>query len=49
MKRLLTAIFVITLASGAGAQTPAAGGGEVVDRMVAVVNGAELITYSDLL
>ena len=49
MKRLLTVIFVITLASGAGAQTPAAGGGEVVDRMVAVVNGAELITYSDLL
>src|SRR5688500_9246432 len=35
--------------SRAGAQTPAAGGGEVVDRMVAVVNGAELITYSDLL
>ncbi|MBV9925314.1 MAG: hypothetical protein JOZ96_09895 [Acidobacteria bacterium] len=31
------------------AQTPAAGGGEVVDRMVAVVNGSELITYSDLL
>jgi hypothetical protein len=30
-------------------QTPAAGGGEVVDRMVAVVNGSELITYSDLL
>ncbi len=49
MKRLLTAIFVITLATGARAQTPAAGGGEVVDRMVAVVNGAELITYSDLL
>ena len=49
MRRLLTAIFVVTLASGAGAQTPAAGGGEVVDRMVAVVNGAELITYSDLL
>ncbi len=49
MKRLLTAIFVITLAQGARAQTPAAGGGEVVDRMVAVVNGGELITYSDLL
>ncbi|MCA1618538.1 MAG: SurA N-terminal domain-containing protein [Acidobacteria bacterium] len=49
MKRLLTAIFVITLAQGARAQTPAAGGGEVVDRMVAVVNGSELITYSDLL
>ncbi|HEX8501993.1 MAG TPA: hypothetical protein VF659_15525 [Pyrinomonadaceae bacterium] len=49
MKRLLSAIFVVVLASGAAAQTPAAGGGEVVDRMVAVVNGGELITYSDLL
>lgn len=50
MKRLLLAIFIIALASSAaGAQTPAAGGGEVVDRMVAVVNGSELITYSDLL
>jgi hypothetical protein len=37
------------LPSRVSAQTPAAGGGEVVDRMVAVVNGAELITYSDLL
>jgi len=37
------------LTSHAGAQTPATGGGEVVDRMVAVVNGSELITYSDLL
>ena len=37
------------LPSRASAQTPAAGGGEVVDRMVAVVNDAELITYSDLL
>src|SRR5215208_7012877 len=27
----------------------AQGGGEVVDRMVAIVNGGELITYSDLL
>jgi hypothetical protein len=49
MKRLLTVIFIAALSSGAGAQTPAAGGGEVVDRMVAVVNGSELITYSDLL
>ena len=32
----------------ASAQTPASGG-EVVDRMVAIVNGKELITYSDLL
>jgi hypothetical protein len=37
------------LTTVARAQTPAAGGGEVVDRMVAVVNSAELITYSDLL
>ena len=50
MKRLLTAIFfAAALAPCARAQTPAAGGGEVVDRMVVVVNGAELITYSDLL
>ncbi|HEX8354852.1 MAG TPA: hypothetical protein VF611_18235 [Pyrinomonadaceae bacterium] len=39
----------LLLTSRAGAQTPAAGGGEVVDRIVAVVNGSELITYSDLL
>ena len=31
------------------AQTPAQSGGEIVDRMVAVVNGNGLITYSDLL
>ncbi len=49
MKRLLTAILILTLAPVARAQTPATGGGEVVDRMVAVVNSAELITYSDLL
>ena len=49
MKRLLSAILILTFATLARAQTPAAGGGEVVDRMVAIVNGAELITYSDLL
>jgi hypothetical protein len=49
MRRLLTAILLLALARGASAQTPAAGGGEVVDRMVAVVNESELITYSDLL
>src|SRR5919205_108299 len=49
MKRLLLAIVILTLATVTSAQTPAAGGGEVVDRMVAVVNGSELITYSDLL
>src|SRR5918998_1702041 len=41
--------LILTFAAPARAQTPAAGGGEVVDRMVAVVNDAELITYSDLL
>ena len=49
MKRLLPAILILTFATVARAQTPAAGGGEVVDRMVAIVNDAELITYSDLL
>ncbi|HEX8722272.1 MAG TPA: hypothetical protein VF736_16780 [Pyrinomonadaceae bacterium] len=49
MKRLLPAIMVFLLPCAGVAQTPAAGGGEVVDRMVAVVNGSELITYSDLL
>ncbi|MDT5269332.1 MAG: hypothetical protein QOH49_1518 [Acidobacteriota bacterium] len=49
MKQLLPAILILTFVTGARAQTPAAGGGEVVDRMVAVVNGSELITYSDLL
>ena len=49
MKRLLLVILILTSAAVARAQTPAAGGGEVVDRMVAIVNDAELITYSDLL
>ena len=49
MKTLLSAILILMLATVARAQTPAAGGGEVVDRMVAIVNGSELITYSDLL
>ena len=49
MKRLLLVILILTFAAGARAQTPAAGGGEVVDRMVAIVNDSELITYSDLL
>jgi hypothetical protein len=49
MKRLLSSILILTSATVAGAQTPAAGGGEVVDRMVAIVNDGELITYSDLL
>src|SRR3982750_1875920 len=37
------------LPSRVSAQTPAQGGGEIVDRMVAIVNGNGLITYSDLL
>lgn len=37
------------LPSRADAQTPAQGGGEIVDRIVAVVNGGGMITYSDLL
>ena len=49
MKKLLPAIVVLALAASARAQTPAPAGGEVVDRMVAIVNGGELITYSDLL
>lgn len=49
MKRLLSAILILTFATVVRAQTPAAGGGEVVDRVVAIVNDAELITYSDLL
>jgi hypothetical protein len=49
MKLLLSSVLLVMLATGARAQTPAAGGGEVVDRMVAVVNDGELITYSDLL
>ena len=47
MKKLLSALLVLTFAAAAPAQAPA--GGEVVDRMVAVVNEGELITYSDLL
>ena len=51
MKRVLSSIlFVIAASLAAHGQTPApARGAEVVDRMVAVVNGSELITYSDLL
>src|SRR5215204_2576460 len=49
MKRLLPAILILAFVTGVRAQTPAAGGGEVVDRMVAIVNDGELITYSDLL
>ncbi|MDT5261688.1 MAG: hypothetical protein QOC61_692 [Acidobacteriota bacterium] len=51
MRRAVLSILFAALWSCAfaSAQTPAQGGGEVVDRMVAVVNGEQLITYSDLL
>ncbi|MDT7806354.1 MAG: hypothetical protein QOJ70_167 [Acidobacteriota bacterium] len=51
MKRVLFSVLFILLSAApvARAQTPAAAGGEIVDRMVAVINGSELITYSDLL
>jgi hypothetical protein len=53
MKRsLLASLVLLLVACGAARaqQAPArAGGTEVVDRMVAVVNGRELITYTDLL
>lgn len=45
---LLLSAFCL-LPSRASAQTPAQGGGEIVDRMVAIVNGGGMITYSDLL
>lgn len=50
MKRILLSLLLIAamLSAVASGQTPARTV-EVVDRMVAVVNGAELITYSDLL
>jgi len=49
MKRVLISfLFLIAASFAAFGQTPARGV-EVVDRMVAVVNGRELITYSDLL
>lgn len=52
MRRMLLPLLLVALAA-AGARGQAAatagGGGEVVDRMVAVVNGRELITYTDLL
>src|SRR3712207_5657737 len=45
---LLTSVFFL-LPSRTRAQTPAPGGGEIVDRIVAIVNGGGMITYSDLL
>ncbi|HEU4595267.1 MAG TPA: hypothetical protein VFS10_09005 [Pyrinomonadaceae bacterium] len=60
MKRILLSLLLVTLAavSSATAQTTAPApsptpapraGAEIVDRMVAVINGRELVTYSDLL
>jgi hypothetical protein len=48
MRRVLLALTFMALAA-TGAWGQAAAGGAVVDRMVAVVNGRELITYTDLL
>ena len=48
MRRVLLALTLMLLAAQ-GAWGQAAAGGQVVDRMVAVVNGRELITYTDLL
>ena len=45
---LLPSAFCL-LPSRVSAQTPAQGGGEIVDRIVAIVNGGGMITYSDLL
>ena len=44
----MSLLFVLATSTVALGQTPARGV-EVVDRMVAIVNGRELITYSDLL
>ena len=56
MKRILLSLMfgTLTVVSSAGGQAGATqpaprAGAEVVDRMVAVINGRELITYSDLL
>ena len=54
MKRVLCSVLLV-LAAGFGARgqeraaASAARGGEAVDRMVAVINGRELITFTDLL
>src|SRR5689334_1699111 len=50
-KLLLLPLAFLLLPSRVSAQTPAPGGGEIVDRIVAIVNGNSngLITYSDLL
>lgn len=53
MRRVLLTLALAALAAppawGQATTTAGARGGEVVDRMVAVVNGRELITYTDLL
>jgi hypothetical protein len=57
MKRILLSLLFVTVAAlssasgqtGATQQAAPRAGAEVVDRMVAVINGRELITYSDLL
>lgn len=49
MKRLLFTVMLVSVALAHGARAQAARGGETVDRTVAVINGRELITYTDLL
>jgi hypothetical protein len=53
LRRVLLTLALAALAApfarGQATTTPAARSGEVVDRMVAVINGRELITYTDLL
>ncbi len=48
MRRVLLALTFMALAAP-GVRGQAANGGAVVDRMIAVINGRELITYTDLL
>jgi hypothetical protein len=47
MKKMLFAVVSVLLLAGSAAAQ--ASRGEAVDRMVAVINGRELITYTDLL
>lgn len=55
MKRLLVSVLLVLMIAAVAARAqeraalPARPGGEAVDRMVAVINGRELITYTDLL
>lgn len=48
-RALLLSLFVLLSFAAARGQAAGARGSEVVDRMVAIVNGRELITHTDLL